>query len=90
MKTIRIFISGLVQGVLFRAFVKEQADNLGVNGYVRNLDDGRVEVVVEGYENDVNRMIELCKRGSPQSKVKDVEIEKMKNQGFEDFKILRF
>ena len=89
MKTIRIFISGIVQGVLFRAFVKEQAENLGVNGYVRNLDDGRVEVVVEGYENEVNRMVELCKKGPAHSKVRDIEIEKISNQDFKEFKILR-
>ncbi len=87
MKTIRIFISGIVQGVFFRAFIKEQAENLGLNGYVRNLDDGRVEVVVEGYENDVNRMIELCKKGSQHSRVRDIEIEKIKHQGFKEFKI---
>ena len=89
MKTLRIFISGIVQGVFFRAFVREQAENLGLKGYVRNLDDGRVEVVVEGYENDVNRMVEVCKKGPPHSKVRNIEIERMEHQGFEEFKILR-
>jgi acylphosphatase len=90
MKTVRIFISGTVQGVFFRAFVKEQAENLGVYGYVRNLDDGRVEVMAEGYENDVNRLIEACKKGPKQSRITDFETEKMPNQGFTEFKVLRF
>jgi len=90
MKTVRIFISGIVQGVLFRGFIKEQAENLGVKGYVRNLEDGRVEAVFEGHDNDINKIIELCKKGSPYSQVKEVEVEKIKNQGFKDFKILKF
>ena len=90
MKTLRVFISGIVQGVFFRAFIKEQADKLDLKGHVRNLDDGRVEVVVEGKENDVNKMIETCKKGAPYSKVTDIEIEKIENQGFKEFKIIRF
>lgn len=90
MKTVRVFISGIVQGVFFRAFIKENAENLGLTGYVRNLEDGRVEVVVEGYDNEVNKMIELCKKGPPHSKIKDIEIEKIGHQGFQEFKILRF
>ena len=89
MKTVRIFISGTVQGVFFRAFIQENAENLGLTGYVRNLEDDRVEAVFEGYENDVNRMIEVCKRGPLHSKIKDIEIEKISNQGFDTFKILR-
>ena len=55
MKTVKIFISGRVQGVFFRAFIQEHAQNLGLAGYVKNLEDGRVETVLEGYENDVNK-----------------------------------
>lgn len=90
MKTIRIFISGIVQGVFFRAFVKENAESLGLRGYVRNLEDSRVEVVVEGKEKEVEKMVELCKKGAPYSKVEGIEVEKIENQGFKEFKILRF
>ena len=48
MKTLKIVISGVVQGVFFRKFVKENADELEVKGFVRNLDDGKVEIVIEG------------------------------------------
>jgi len=90
MRTIRIFVSGTVQGVFFRAFVEEEADKLDLKGFVRNLDDDRVEVVIEGREKDVEKMIEKCRKGCPYSQVKDVEIEKMRHQGFKEFKILKF
>jgi acylphosphatase len=90
MKTVKIYISGLVQGVSFRAFVKDHAENLGVFGYVRNLEDGRIEIVLEGYENEVNKMIGLCKQGPNNSHITDFEIEKLTNQGFTEFKIITF
>lgn len=89
MKTVKILISGKVQGVDFRAFIQEQAENLGLTGYVKNLDDGEVEAIIEGFDNDVNRLIEACKRGPIHSKVRDIEIEKVEKQDFESFKIVR-
>jgi acylphosphatase len=86
MKAVRLLISGRVQGVSFRAFIKEQADKLEVNGYVRNLDDGKVEVVIEGEK--VEGMIKICKKGSPLSKVENIEVEKVENKDFKDFKIV--
>jgi len=90
MKTLKVFIYGIVQDVSFRAFVKEHADNLGVYGYVKNLEDGRVEAVFEGYDKEVNKMLEFCKRGPPGARVKDMEIEKMPKQEFSEFRIIRF
>jgi len=89
MKTIKLFISGAVQGVFFRSFLKEKADGLGLRGFSRNLDDGRVEVVVEGRDESVNEMIKLCRQGPAHSNVKNVESEEIKHQGFEGFKVLR-
>ena len=48
MKSVRVHISGTVQGVMFRKFIEEQANLIGVRGFVRNTDDGRVEAVIEG------------------------------------------
>ena len=48
MKTLRISITGTVQGVFFRTYIKEKADELKVRGFARNLEDGRVEVIAEG------------------------------------------
>lgn len=83
-----MYISGLVQGVFFRAFVKENAERYGVKGFVRNLEDGRVEVFLEGDAENVNKMIELCKKGPRHAKIRNVQIKQEKFQGFRNFKVL--
>jgi len=88
MRTVRIKISGLVQGVFFRKYIKEQAEKLGLKGHVRNLENGDVEVVAEGKDEDVAVMIETCKKGAPHSQVKSTDIQEMNHIGFDDFKIL--
>ena len=88
MKTIRMFISGNVQGVFFRRFIKENADKLNVRGFVRNLEDGRVEVVAEGKDENVNEFLKKCREGSAHSNVKKVENIEIKHQSFDGFKIL--
>ena len=89
MKTVRIYVTGTVQGVFFRAFIKGSAEKLGLGGFVRNLDNGRVEIVAEGKDENVNQMIENCKQGPPHSDVKNVEVKDIKHQGFKDFKVMR-
>ena len=89
MKTLRVYISGTVQGVLFRKFIKENANRIGVRGFVRNLEDGRVEVVMEGRDEKVMEMLEICKQGNPHSQVRQIEIKELPFQGFEGFKIMR-
>ena len=89
MKTLRLYISGTVQGVLFRKFIEENANRIGVRGFVRNLDDGRVEVVIEGVDDNVKEMIEICKKGNPHSQVRGVEIKEIPNQSFVGFKVMR-
>ena len=69
-----VFISGRVQGVFFRESTKNNAEKLGVSGWVRNLSDGRVEAVFEGKERDVKRMLEWCRTGPKLAKVEKVEI----------------
>lgn len=87
-KSIRLYILGIVQGIFFRAFVKENAEKYNVKGFVRNLEDGRVEVFLEGNIDDVDKMIEICKTGPKHSQIKDVEIKIEKFQDFKTFKIL--
>ena len=89
MKTLRLYILGTVQGVLFRKFIEENANRIGVRGYVRNLDDGRVEVVVEGTDDKIREMLEICKTGNAHSKVREVQVQEILNQGFDGFKIMR-
>jgi len=87
MKTLKVRVEGTVQAVFFRQFVKENADELGVRGYVRNLDDGSVEIVIEGRDEVVNEMLNRCKKGPNHSEVSEVEAEEIKHQGLEGFKI---
>jgi len=81
-----VFVSGTVQGVYFRATTRDEARGRGVDGWVRNLDDGRVEAVFEGPEDAVEEMIEFCHEGSEAARVGDVEVsyeEPEKEKGFE-------
>lgn len=90
MKTFKIYVSGTVQGVFFRRFIADKADELNLKGFVRNLDDGRVEVVIEGKDEDAKIMVGICRQGPPHSDVKNVEYEEISHQGFKNFKIMRF
>ncbi len=88
-KTARILISGVIQGIFFRDFIKQNADRLGAKGFVRNLEDGRVEVFLEGDVDTVNAMTEICRRGPQHAQIKNVEVHEEKYQGFKDFRIVR-
>jgi acylphosphatase len=87
-KSVRAYITGTVQGVFFRAFIKENAERHNVKGFIRNLEDGRIEVFLEGNTEDVNKMIELCKTGPKHSDIKNFEIKSERFQDFKTFKIL--
>jgi len=84
-----VYISGLVQGVCFRAYTKEKAVKFGLTGYVKNLPDGRVEAVFEGQEDNIKKMIEWCHKGPPTANVEKVDVYLEKPRGsFTEFKIL--
>lgn len=87
-KSVRLYVDGTVQGVFYRAFVKENAERYNVKGFVRNLDDGRVEIFLEGDVNDVNKMIELCSKGPKHSMIRKVEAKAERFQDFKGFKVL--
>ena len=71
----RLLISGRVQGVGFRYFIEARASAEGVHGWVRNLPDGRVEALVEGDEQSVDRVEAAARRGPPHSDVDEVVVE---------------
>ncbi len=87
-KSVRLYINGIVQGVFFRMFIKENAERYNVKGFVRNLDDGRIEIFLEGDADNVNKMIELCKKGPKHAQIKNVEIKPERFQDFKTFKVL--
>lgn len=83
-----IFISGFVQGVGFRHFIRQKAREYGVLGWVRNTSDGRVEAVLAGTKEDIENVINECKKGPMLSKVKDVVVSwEEEKEKFSDFAI---
>jgi acylphosphatase len=70
-----VIISGHVQGVSFRAYTRDRAREAGVHGWVRNLNDGRVEAVFEGSRQAVQKLVSWCYSGPIQAQVEKVEVE---------------
>lgn len=70
-----LFISGRVQGVYYRGFTEEVALSLGLNGWVRNLPDRRVEAVFEGERSTIEEAIVKCKQGPPAAHVTDLDVD---------------
>lgn len=74
--------------MFFRSTTKREADKHGMKGWVKNLNDGRVEVVFEGEEETVNKMIEFCRNGPSYAKVKSIDVTWESFTGeFHDFRI---
>lgn len=87
-KRVHLIISGEVQGVSFRYYTKEHADNLGVKGYVRNLPEGKLGVVIEGEKDAVNKLVEWCKKGPSSANVNNIEIKEEKpTNEFKQFEV---
>ena len=83
----RVVITGRVQGVFFRAWTKEQADALGVTGWVRNRPDDSVEGLIEGSQAAVDALVERLHEGPPQARVDKVEVVEAEGEGADRFTI---
>ncbi len=89
-RRVHLLVGGRVQGVFFRESTKERARELQVTGWVRNLADGRVEVVAEGPESWLNEFVRYCERGPSNARVTTVQVDWDDFIGeFEDFSVLR-
>lgn len=89
-KRVHIFVSGRVQGIGYRDGVRGKAEKLGILGWVKNLEDGRVEAVFEGEENKVKEIIEWARKGPFLAKVENMDIMPENFSGkFNDFKIIK-
>ena len=83
-----IFILGFVQNVGFRQFVKKNAKNLDLQGYVQNLADGRLELVIQGQKENIEKLIKICEKGPFLAEVKSVVVDWDQEEGeFRDFEI---
>ena len=78
---IRIFVTGKVQGVFFRQALKVMAKKNNVFGWVKNLNDGKVETILEGEDVDVSAIVEWCHAGPANARVEDIEIKNEKFKG---------
>lgn len=86
----RVLVSGHVQGVFFRDSTRRVASELRVTGWVRNLPDGRVEVLAEGAEDAVRRLVEWCRQGPEGARVRDVTVDWSEPKGrFDRFTVER-
>ncbi|MBI1971424.1 MAG: acylphosphatase [Candidatus Wildermuthbacteria bacterium] len=88
---IHLFVSGRVQGVLFRQHARARALELGLKGWARNLLDDRVEIIAEGEKENIEKFIEWCKKGPPMAKVEHVAVSFEGYKGeFKDFSVREF
>ena len=84
-----VFVTGKVQGVFFRASTREKAQDCGVDGWVQNLDDGRVEAVFAGPTSAVETMIEWCHTGPPAASAQNVDVQYTAVESESGFRIKR-
>ena len=89
MKHVTTLVSGKVQGVFFRAATKEQADLLGVKGFVRNEPDGNVYIEAEGEEPELNEFIRWCSHGPSRARVDRIENKEGEVKYFQNFEVRR-
>jgi acylphosphatase len=83
-----VVFHGRVQGVYFRAHCEDEANRLGIKGWVANKPDGSVEGLFEGKRTDVESLIEYCKRGQPHARVSECDVRWNRSTGkFHDFRI---
>lgn len=85
---VRVVFSGRVQGVFFRAHAQKFAQEREVNGWIKNMSDGRVEALFEGERENVDEVIRLCRKAQPYARVDSIDIVNEEPQGDTDgFKI---
>lgn len=85
-----MIIEGIVQGVFFRKYMKENADRLNLKGWVKNNPDGTVEAIVEGEKEDIKELIKWALTGPPLASVKRICVEWMEYKDeFKSFQIIK-
>ena len=88
MRRVKLTMSGKVNGVFFRAFIKDKASELNLKGYTQNTPDKKVEVVVEGHDIMIKRLIEFCRTGPKDSKVENIQIDEQQYKAeFNTFRV---
>ena len=89
MPTVHLIIKGRVQGVFYRATAKDVADEIGVTGWVKNTEEGNVEILATGSDTQLRKLIDWCRIGPKKAVVTEVEISENKEENFKSFEVLR-
>lgn len=90
MPTYHLIVKGKVQGVFYRASAREVADSMGITGWVKNTEEGYVEILASGDENQLQQFINWCRKGPSQAIVTDVQVTEKPEVSFDRFRIDRF
>jgi acylphosphatase len=89
MPTVHLLIKGKVQGVFYRQSAKEKANATGVTGWVRNTDDGNVEIIATGNDKALQAFIDWCHIGPLSAVVSEVNVTPVADEQFESFEVRR-
>jgi len=88
MQTVNLLIKGKVQGVYFRTVSKDEADKLGVTGWVKYISEGRVEIMATAPEEQLQQFIQWCRKGPEKAIVTDVIVTPLAQQQFDEFAVI--
>jgi len=89
MSTVNLIIKGKVQGVYYRLAAKEEADKLGITGWVKYIAGGRVEIMATGNEETIQQFIQWCYKGSEKAEVTGVIVTPLTEQKFDEFSVIQ-
>ncbi|HWI92263.1 MAG TPA: acylphosphatase [Flavisolibacter sp.] len=89
MPTVHLVISGKVQGVFFRATAKDVADEIGVTGWVKNTEEGDVEIKATGDHDQLQKLVDWCKIGPQRAIVTNITITNVDEERFKNFHVIR-
>lgn len=89
-KAMRLFLTGNMQSLFFKQFIKEAADTHAVKGFLRVRADGRVEIFLEGAKDSVEAVASIAKRGPKFTQIRNVEEKEERLQDFKEFRVLNF
>lgn len=89
MQSVHLIISGKVQGVFYRATAKKKAEELHINGWIKNTVNGDVEAMVTGKKEEIDQFVEWCKSGPDRAIVTGVKMHQAALQRFESFRVER-
>ena len=89
MPTVHVLIKGRVQGVYFRASAKDVADEVGVTGWVKNTEEGDVEIMATGTSEQIKKLVDWCKIGPRRAAVTDVSVTEKEETFFKNFDVIR-